>query len=70
MTGKGHGDLDAILDSQDALLGEDGSLTPTRAISRNLLEQAIAQCTPGAPPSYADRIWAELGRLTEKEEPS
>lgn len=28
-----HGDLDAILDSPDALLGEDGSLTPTRSVS-------------------------------------
>lgn len=33
MTHDTHGDLDAILASGDALLGEDESLTPTRSVS-------------------------------------
>jgi hypothetical protein len=33
-------------------------------ITLEQLQHAVRRCTPGAPPSYADRLWQELETAT------
>lgn len=49
-----HGDLDAILGSPDALLGEDGSLTPTQAIRPPIPGRQILVLMPEGSPGEPD----------------
>lgn len=35
-------------------------------ITLEQLQRAVVRCTPGAPPTYAERLWQELEQQTQE----